>query len=183
MSDNNKTKRSLRRIPNPGTDPKQILQHLKSQGIIRTHSKEGDAVAEQLIKDGYISAESLVTRADKFTLLTDLIHDAKILEVIRLIDSVPKEKVDDWVWKLERYKYNKFPTTALAIQKLKERKEDKFAKLIKLIKDRRDLAMTGLIDTIRRQDIGYWIDRLERSYRSLPYTAVAIAKLKNRRGF
>jgi hypothetical protein len=178
-----KPQRSLRRIPNPGINPKQVLQDLKSQGIIRTHSKEGDEVAEQLIRDGYIGSESLVNRTDKFTLLTNLIHDAKVLEVTRLIDTVPRDKIDDWIWKLDRYKYKKYPCTLTAIERLQERKVDKFAKLITLIKERRDLAMTGLIDTIRRQEIGEWITKLEKRYSSLPYTAVAIAKLKNRRGF
>ena len=95
-------KRSLRRIPAPGADVKKILQHLKSQGVVRTNSKDGDAAAEQLIKDGYISDENIVTRTDQFTLLTNLIHDAKILEVTKLIDTVPKHKIDDWLWKLNR---------------------------------------------------------------------------------
>jgi len=176
-------KRSLRRMPRAGIDTKKILQHLKSQGVVRTNSKDGDDAAEQLIKDGYISDENIVTRTDQFTLLTNLIHDAKILEVTKLIDTVPKHKIDDWLWKLDRYKYKKYPATAAAIEKLKDRKVDKFAKLITLIRNRRELDMTGLIDTIRRQEIGAWIERLERGYNNLPYTAVAIAKLKNRRGF
>jgi hypothetical protein len=177
------SKRSIRRIPAPGTNFKQALQRLKSQGVIQTNSRAGDEAAEQLIKDGYISAESLVTKTDKFTLLVDLIHDAKILEVTKLIDSVPKEKVDDWIWRLGRYKYKRLPYTSTAIAKLRERKVDKFAQLVDMIKNKRELDMTRLIDTIRRQELGYWIERLEKKYGHIPETAVAIAKMKNRRGF
>lgn len=61
---------------------------------------------------------------------------------------------------------------------------NKMAKMIKLIKKKDELELTKLINLIPRIEIEKWIWRLNRyRFKKYPYTAVAISKMKWRRGF
>lgn len=59
---------------------------------------------------------------NKFEKMLNFIEKKKEKELGELIKIIPLSNIDDFIWKLERYKYQKYPYTAMALKKLKERK-------------------------------------------------------------
>ena len=51
-----------------------------------------------------------------------LIKKKDELELTKVIDMIPRQDIGNWIWKLSRYKYAKYPYTIIAITKMKLRR-------------------------------------------------------------
>jgi hypothetical protein len=61
-------------------------------------------------------------KASKLDKMIKLIKKKDALELTKVIDSIPRVEIAKWIDRLTRYRYKKYPFTAVAISKLKWRR-------------------------------------------------------------
>jgi len=83
--------------------------------ILKTRNLEKKTEEEMRIKK-YFDKKNL------FLALIQAIKNKDELLISELTNKISKDKLSDFIWKLERYKYKVLPYTKLAINQLKHRK-------------------------------------------------------------
>ena len=62
-----------------------------------------------------------------FVKLIKAIKDKDESAIVRIIDNISNNKINNTIWKLGRYRYKKYPLTISTINKLKRKKSEKYS--------------------------------------------------------